>query len=562
MSIRTGVMNTLRRLWAAGPGPSARGRARALAAGGLLSQARLIGDMGGITTGPDQFIRGGLREWRAKARWLSATNPYAKKAKHALQTNLIGHRGIRMRANVMVGDAPAKRSRLRAKLRKELAAFDCTPAARGRILAALDDLRKREKDEARCQALEVAWQRFCKADSFDLGGRHSFHSYQLLIAGSFPGAGGCMVRALPFAAGKSRVPLCFELIPMDRLDDDMRGPSRVNGRHWRDGIEFDTLTGRRTGYQILVDHPGEIDRPGWASRGRKSIYVPAEQIAHIFIPDEIGQTREVPWLLPVLTTIHSISEYEKSHWTRKRVVNNTLGFIEEDEGDFPTADVVNDDEGADDEPDTMDLLEQSSPGQYIKLRAGEKVVQPQFGPDDMSFEVVLKTMLRRFAAGLSMSYATISRDFGDTNWATIRQSVLEDRDEWRVGQAILSEQFCQWAYEKWVDAAVLAGELPIDLFGDYFTNPDRYLAPVWQPRSWQWVDPLKEIKALELAQKVNLQTLAEQIAETSSEDLETVLVQRAYEVQLIKALGLESTPEPPGATEGGEEGENGPPGGP
>lgn len=519
-----------------------------------LGQARLIGDMGQITSGPDAFIRGGMKEWRARARWLSATNPYAKKAKHALQTNLIGNRGIRMRANVHVGDAQAKGSRLRADLGKVLAAHDGSPASRGRILAKLDELRKREKDEDRCQALEVAWTQFCRADSFDVSGRQSFHAYQLLIAGSFPGAGGCMVRALPEAAGRSRVNLCFELLPMDRLYDDKRGPSQVRGRHWRDGIEFDTRTGRRTGYAILTDHPGEIDRPGWTLRGKQWVYVPAEQIAHIFIPEEIGQTREVPWLLPVLTTIHGINEYEKSHWTRKRVVNNTLGFIEEEEAEFPSGDVVND-EAEDDELDTMDLLEKSSPGQYIKLRGGEKVVQPQFGPDDNSFEVVLKTMLRRFAAGLSMSYATISRDFGDTNWATIRQSVLEDRDEWRVGQAILSEQFCQWAYERWVEAAVFAGVLPSSLFGDYWTNPERYLCPVWQPRSWQWVDPLKEIKALELAQKTNLQTLAEQIAETSSEDLETVLVQRAYEVQLIEALGLNPEPEvtPPAAGDDSDE---------
>lgn len=552
MSIRSGLISTFRRLWAAGPGPSARGRARALAAGGLLSQARLIGDMGSITSGPDQFIRGGMKEWRAKARWLSATNPYAKKAKHALQTNLIGHRGIRMRANVLVEDAPSSAT-LRTDLWRALERSDNTRAARGRILAALEELRRREKDESRCQALETEWAKFCRADSFDMGGRLSFHGYQVMIAGSFPGAGGCMVRALPFAAGKSRVPLCFELLPMDRLNDDMRGPSRLAGRHWRDGIEFDTSTGRRTGYAILTDHPGEVDRPGWALNRRKWTYVPAEQIAHIFIPEEIGQTREVPWLLPVLTTIHSISEYEKSHWTRKRVVNNTLGFIEEEEGEFITNDVVSDEEETEAEPDTMELLERSSPGQYIKLRAGEKVVQPQFGPDDNSFEAVLKTMLRRFAAGLSMSYATVSRDFGDTNWATIRQSVLEDRDEWRVGQAILSEQFCQWAYEKWVEAAVLAGVLPMALFGDYLTNPDRYLCPVWQPRSWQWVDPLKEIKALELAQKVNLQTLAEQIAETSSEDLETVLVQRAYEVELMKALGLDAAPEPSGGPGGPED---------
>lgn len=539
MGLRDQVFGTLRKLWDAGPGPTARRRARAM--GGALGPARLIGSMEGISSGPDSFIRGGLKEWRAKARWISATNPYAKQASAALRTNLIGHKGIRMRANVHVKDTGRTRQ-ARAEFGQLLAAHDGSRESSGRVLAKLDELRKREKSEDHCQALETAWTKFCRADTFDRAGRTSFHGYQLQIAGSFPGAGGCMVRAVPEAAGESKVPLSFELIPMDRLDDAKRGPSATAGRHWRDGIEHDIRTGRRTGYAILLDHPGEHDTPGWLLGGRKWEYVPADQIAHIFIPEEIGQTREVPWLLPVLTTLHSISEYENSHWTRKRVVNNVLGFLEEEESEFPSADVVGDDDSPDD-VSSMEMLEQSSPGNWIKLKAGEKVVQPQFGPDDNAFEQVLKTMLRRFAAGLSISYATVSRDYGEANYSSLRQSALDDRDHWRVGQALIAEQFCQWAYAKWLDAAMFAGELPSALFADYWTDPDRYLCPVWQPRSWQWVDPLKEIRALGLAQENLLQTLAEQIADTSGDDLETLLVQRAYEMQLIDALGL--APPPP-----------------
>jgi lambda family phage portal protein len=539
MGIRAQVFGALQKLWDAGPGPTGRRRARAM--GGVLGPARLIGSMGKISTGPDSFIRGGLKDWRANARWLSTTNPYAKQAAAAFKTNLIGHKGIRMRANVHIEDTRAAR-RARAAFGKVLAAHDGSRKSAGVVLAKLDELRKREKDEDRCQSLETEWTKFCRADSFDRAGQLSFHGFQLQIVGSFPGAGGCMVRAVPEAAGKSKVPISFELIPMDRLDDDKRGPSDTAGRHWRDGIEHDIRTGRRTGYAILTDHPSEHDAPRWILGGRKWVYVPADQIAHIFIPDEIGQTREVPWLLPVLTTIHSMGEYENSHWTRKRVINNTLGFLEEEESEFPNTDVVSDDDDADD-VSSIDLLNQSSPGQWIKLRGGEKVVQPQFGPDDGAFEVVLKTMLRRFCAGLSISYATVSRDYGEANYSSLRQSALDDRDHWRVGQALIAEQFCQWAYEKWLDAAVFAGVLPSTLFADYWVNPDRYLCPVWQPRSWQWVDPLKEIKGLELAKQNHLQTLAEQIAETSGEDLESLLIQRSYEQQLITALGLDPVPQ-------------------
>ena len=323
---------------------------------------------------------------------------------------------------------------------------------------------------------------------------------------------------------------------MDQLDDDYNYLSERPGHYWRNGIEFQRGTNRITRYAILTEHPDEYDYRH--AHDKKRVFVPADDIAHVFFQEDIGQTREIPWLMPALTTLHSMQEYETSHWTRKRVTNNLLGFIEETEPEFPQA-------GGDadiEEPDTMELIEDSAPGQWVKLRPGEKPHAPQFGPDDGQFGEVLRTMLRRFSAALGLSYATVSRDFSDTNWATIRQSVQEDRDAWRVGQSLLVQMLHQWVYEKWILAALAGGELPMDLFGDYFTNPDKYLAPKWQARSWEWVDPLKELKAKELANGNNLQTLAAQVAETTGEDLESTLIQRAYELQLLKALGLPTGP--------------------
>lgn len=544
MGIRSRLVNAARAVMGFGP-PKAEGR---------LTQGRLIGRMPSIHTGPNTFLRGGLKEWRASARWMATTNPYAVQAKRALKVNIVGAHGIRLRGNIRKAATPGEglAERGREGVLRALAQLGEGVTSEGLLKL----LEGQQKDEERNTVLEAWWHRFCKRENFDLAGERSFHQFELDAVGSLPSAGGCMVRAVYRRGARSRMraQLSFEILPMDRLDDDFNYLSDRPGHYWRNGIEFERATGRRTRYAIFLEHPSEHDYK--MASDRRTVLVSADDIAHIYFPEEIGQTREIPWLMPALTTIQAIEQYEQSHWTRKRATNNLLGFIEEPEADFPDAGGTvgpKDGEEEKDIDETMDAIQQSSPGMWVKLKPGEKPHAPTFSPDDNQFAEVLRTMLRRFSGALGLSYSTVSRDFSDTNWATIRQSVQEDRDAWRVLQAQLAQILHQWVYEKALFAAVLAGDLPFDLFGDLFTNPDRYLAPVWQARRWEWVDPQKELKAKELALGMNMDTLAALIAEGTGEDLEATLIQRAYEVMLLKALGLYQEPKP--AAEAVREGE-------
>ena len=465
-------------------------------------QPRTLGPMGALHGVPDAAIRGGLRIWRAQARYQCRFNPYAAQARRTLQVNLIGPKGARM-----IGAIPKR--------------------VQG------GSVSNKEKDDQKNTILENKWRQYCKASNFDIAGRRSFHQFELGISGAFAPDGGCMVRAIRRPAKLGQVGLKFELLSMQQLDDDYKGRPTAAGRFWHLGIEYEDATGRAVNYAILSGSPNN-SRQG----GKKVTIVPASDIRHIFLPEEIGQTREVPWLLPALSTIHQLEEYEQAHWVKKRNAANTLGFIERGIGETADAGSLpglpTDEEG----PSTTDLISQSSSGQWIELLNGEKAVFPNFSPDDGQYPEVVRTMLRRLAAALSLSYATISRDFTQMNWATLRQAVLEDRDHYRSTQSIVVQQFHQWVYEQWLDEAVMVGVLPLKLFGDYLRDPEPYLTPTWQPRSWQWVDPLKEIKAMKEAQEANIETLAGQIAETTGEDLETTVAQRGYEIGLLKQHGL------------------------
>jgi capsid protein len=82
--------------------------------------------------------------------------------------------------------------------------------------------------------------------------------------------------------------------------------------------------------------------------------------------------------------------------------------------------------------------------------------------------------------------------------------------------------------------AVLSGALNLP---GYETNPDRYRASKWVPRSWEWVDPQREVDAYKSAVRCGFKTLAQVISEQGG-DLDDVLTQRQSELAKLDELGI------------------------
>ena len=456
---------------------------------------RLLHDFVAPTTSADAELRVSLKILRDRACQLCRDNPYARQAKRTTQINVVGPRGIQMQGQVMRAGG-------------------------------------NEKDERRNRMMEEGWRRWCRADTCDVAGRLSFHGFEMMVAGAFPESGECLVRIVRQPMGNGRVPIALELIEAHQLDEDKSGVSDRPGHEWRLGVELNHW-GRPTRYAILTRHPGDVEL-GLDHRTQqlKHEYLPAEDVIHIFMPERIGQNRGVPWLTSTITTLHALAEYEKAHWTKKRVQAASLGWIRTPDGELSGDSVENGQQ-----------LFNTEPGSWNILDPGQEPVPPDFGPDDGQYNNIVKNMTRRFAAGFGASYATISKDFSDTNYSSSRLSILEDRDHWRIVQSVLIQKLHQRVFQEWLRAAVLVGELPSPAFDDYWSRPERYDSPRWQARSWSWVDPGKELSAVEMARKLLLQSHSEQISEYSGEQFEQVMAQIARENNLKEQLGLMTTVE-------------------
>lgn len=101
------------------------------------------------------------------------------------------------------------------------------------------------------------------------------------------------------------------------------------------------------------------------------------------------------------------------------------------------------------EPGTMQLLD---PGEDIKFSE----------PSDVggSYEAFMRQQLRAIAIGTGITYEQLTGDLTGVNYSSIRAGLIEFRRRCTMLQHnIMVFQFCRPVWSKWLELAVLCGEL-------------------------------------------------------------------------------------------------------
>ncbi|MEL0151628.1 MAG: phage portal protein [Halieaceae bacterium] len=479
------------------PIPREKPRRRRSYAGAIVS--RLTSDWMSTQSSADAEIRNSLRKLRDRSREMVRNNPYAKQAKRTTQINVVGS-GIKLQSQVQ-------------------------------------QVRSRKPSETINRLIEEKWNLWTRASHCDVSGRHTFHMMEWLATGALPESGEALFRIIRRSFGGSKVPLALEMLESDYLDEEYQGPTLAKENEWRMGVEVDKW-GRAVRYAFLTRHPGDYWFQNQTQQGQKHVFLPAEDVIHLFLPERPQQNRGVPWFHPVMADAHQLQGYEEAAVIRARAGASIMGFVTSPEGELDADDVEGD-----------RRISEFEPGMFKYLEPGQNINVPNIDSPDQQFEMFVKNKVRRFASGFGCSYETLSRDFSETNYSSSRLSLLEDREHWKVVQAYLIEHFHNRVFREWLNLAVLAGELPFD---DYDTRPERYDNPRWMCRGWDWVDPLKEAKAYREMEQAGYMTKAQIVAKLGG-DFYDNLTEFSREQQAATELGVELDrdiiDEKPGLTE-------------
>tara|TARA_B100000700_G_C14995737_1_gene833687 strand:- start:199 stop:1725 length:1527 start_codon:yes stop_codon:yes gene_type:complete len=440
-------------------------------------------------TSADSEIKTSNKKLRNRTRQVCRDNVYARQAQRSIVQNVVGT-GVRIQCDVR-------------KLRG------------GKLDNKIND------------QIEKAWKEWTRYDSCSANGRDSLNDISRLIVKSLFESGEVFVRCIKKPFGRSTVPFALELLESDQLDDDFNGPTSNKNNTWRMGIERDQFQ-RAKRYAFFKQHPGDTPFP--VPQGQKQhMFLPADEIIHLFIADRPGQTRGVSWLASALQDLHHLAGFQEASVIRARAASSLMGFISSPDGELVGDDVYDD-----------ERVSQFEPGVWKYLAPGETATVPQLDAPNGEFEPFLRAMLRALASGCGVSYESVSRDFSQTNYSSSRLSLIEDRDHYRTIQGFLQDRFFQPIFDYWLELAVLSGNLDLPTFE---TEPERFKRVRWLFRGWAFVDPQKEIAAAKEAVRSGFKTQAQIVAEQGG-DLEELMAARKREVEQAEqlALSFESNP--------------------
>ncbi len=446
--------------------------------------SRLTSGWGESNTSADSELSSSLTTLRTRSRALVRDAAYAKRAKVIVVNNVIGP-GIGMQAQIQT--------------------------SRGKLNDRLND------------AIETAWDEWTRADSCHTGGTLHFADLERAAMGQVFEAGEVFIRKHYVRFGNSRVPFSLELIEPERIADTFQPSAMADGARVRLGIETDQYH-RPVAYWIRTLHPGEIRLT--AEQTSKIERVPADQIIHLRIVDRWPQTRGEPWLHAVARKLNDMDGYTEAEIIAARGAASYMGIIE--------SDLEYGDEAEGGSRETV-----IEPGIVERLQPGEKFNFVSPNRPNSNADPFMRFMLREIAAGVGVSYESLSRDYSQSNYSSSRLALLDDRDLWRMLQGWFIRNFRQEIHRIWLQQAVMAGAVDGIRVDEYAANMQKFEAVRFKPRGWSWIDPTKEVQAYKEAVMAGFTTVSDVIATTGAgRDLEDVLNERRRELDMIKEKNL------------------------
>lgn len=366
------------------------------------------------------------------------------------------------------------------------------------------------------ETLERLWQKWCKAENCDVTGTQTLTQMLRMIVTRKMVDGGILIVKRTTRDGI--IPFSLQLIEVDELDDMQIQPRQKSNRVVG-GIEYNAYN-RPQGYWVR-----QYGLDGFSLRA--PIYIPAQDAIFYFKKRRPSQIREMSDVAPTLSRIRDANEFMTSVAMKQRVEACLSVFIKRA---LPQTGLGRGGYNAEQKSYQGKHLE---PATIVELNAGDdvSVVNPSGQATDAAS--IMKLHEKTIAAGQGLSYESTSRDMSETNYASARQSAIEDEltfaEERESLRALLDD-----IYSTFVLHCALAGLVNIP---NVAQNLDEYTKHEWSYPPKPWVDPYKEANATKVALSSGIKTY-QQICAENGADWRDNLEAIAESLEYAEDLGL------------------------
>lgn len=152
-------------------------------------------------------------------------------------------------------------------------------------------------------------------------------------------------------------------------------------------------------------------------------------------------------------------------------------------------------------------------------------------------------LLRYLAAALGLSYEQLSKNYSNTNYSSIRATMIETWKYMQSRKRLIADRFANSIFRLWFEEMYNAGMLTTlvgkpSIYLNKMTMLDAYCQCEWIGASRGQIDELKETQAALLRSSSNFTNLEYECGKLGL-DWRQVLKQKARELAMMKKLGID-----------------------
>jgi len=317
-------------------------------------------------------------------------------------------------------------------------------------------------------------------------------------------------------------PYLFSLQILDPLDIDINFNSENwNGNRVIMGIELDDKD-RPVAYY-------KLNRVTMSGTTKARERIPASEIIHLYHVRFPAQVRGFPAATGAILDLNMADGYKETALVGARAAAAQMGIWEPNANAPGKIDPGK--KSDDDAPPEVDV----QPGRIIRGKRGWKFTP--FTPNQpvSVFGTFLKSIYQSIANGLGVLYNTFRNDFESINFSSLRGGTIAERDVWKCEQRFLIAGFTEVIFARWLKMFLVSGLSTLP-----FSKYKKFLADTWQPRRWDWVDPVKDANAIKAKLEMKI-TSRRRICNELGADLDEIFAELEEEEKEMRKRKL--TPE-------------------
>jgi len=293
------------------------------------------------------------------------------------------------------------------------------------------------------------------------------------------------------------------------------------------GIEYDRDTMKRINYWFMPVNTAD-EMGGYAST--TPVAIPADRILHGFDSKSPDQMRGISPFASAILLCSMVKDFMQAELSTQQIHSKFTAFVT-----TPSVGAGGQWNKADTDALMKGYSEQIKYGTMEFLRPGQTVTLSNVQRSAAAVKDFIEIVLRMVGATTGCPYQLVAENYIGLNYTVTRSSMNSFKQRLKTNHSSMESRLLRPVFEEWLDMEVMSGRLNLP---HYYSRRESYLRHRWIAPGMESVDPLKDVKAAQLAVKSGFMSPQEFIME-SGRDPDMVIDELREWKQQLKDSDIE-----------------------